>query len=1808
MMVVDNADDAETIFSQYSAHGIIQTGVRLSDFLPQSPHGSLLITSRSRDVAYRLTGRYASIIDVKPMSDHQALDLFRNKSDSHLSQVEEQDAIKLVQTLDCVPLAITQAATYLAQRGSRITISQFLQKIKRNDHTLARFLQKDSGNLRRDYLASNSVMTTLQISFEHIQKHRPMASNLLSLMSLFDSQMIPESVLHNWYMKEDTGEADFEDDLSTLVGYSFIEQSPDGNHFEMYRLVQFSTKKWLEINEELEQWIGKYATLLDDHFPAVRHENWKICQTLLPHVQAAVKCRPKDLKALKAWASALFKAAWYAREVGSYNIANIMDTSALEAREAILGAEHPDTLNSMESLGLVLSRQGKYEDAEGMHRRVLQIRKKLLGAEHPDTLDSMSNLGLTLLRQGKYEEAEKIHRKDVEGSERVLGVEHPNTLTSINNLGLVLERQGKYEEAQLMHKRALEQREWVLGPDHPDTLNSVNNLASVLQNQGGYDEAEVMHRRALKGYRELHGHDHPDILMSIDGVGSVLQKQGKLEEAEAMHRQAIKGYEETLGLEHPCTLNSVSNLGSVLESQGKYEEAERTHRRVLETRRKVLGPDHPDTLSSISQLGSVSEKKGKYEEAEVMHLRAQKGYEKILGPVHPDTLSSICQLGLALEGQGKHEEAEKTHRRGLEGRLKVLGPEHPDTLSSLSSLGLVLQSQGKYEESEEMHRRVLEAREKVLGPDHPHTLNSMSLLGWVLESQGRYDESKEMHRRAKEGYEKVIGPRLPDTLASMANLSTTYRNNTVCDNFDENSDSISDISDVASVFSSSSSVDSFSSTGSYEDARQTAAQHLAFVLSKHPLLQPLYSQGVRELEKNRFSKNHDRLLKKFLADLRLESRDNIHLQAIRFFQNRSQREVITSQIFEFCQEHLNDTTKRSMQQYLDQKVDQAYRLDRFLGSWSEKTKPTMRETAAEIGNSSGSNEVKKIEYEVEDEIENEIEDYEEDSEEDEEELDDEIEQDQTTRFPHLDSVVAFLIEGPPFQNFKTSLSCLINPPTTINEAVEYRDIRGLRQLLKRRFDDVTQGEYSWIRELDETGYTRNEIAELLFEQTGDTPWIYFESTTFEPLDLQTSLHLPGCVHQFFSPEQRPLDQTVTTTFQNSTFPNWQSVIESVQELCGLAGITPISRNLKNWNGSVMFEEQNAVAIVTYSQLSDISTDQDHCTIISRIINALKRFCLAVGIVQTTGLCCDSFTILKMVTHSFDQQAQPELLVEVCRVDFKIVLQMLSELQSLFVLRNIGPADTPVIQGIALRLLQPFMQGTAGMISDNGVNATLQYCAQAVQLLCLGFLSYSQAHVGTLRPFFLDTPLKEVQLHGIQTPKGEYDWIKASLNNLTCIGDMIKGPVLTFNLVQSRKLAQSTVEPPSYNLLTNALDLLDTWGPGEFIVHEGPGNSPSAIRIGDGIVFASDSENNRFHWSQRMLPQDIPRGTLDPETKILIGTLITVNINCRINENQCWTKSTPCLEPLGPQGAHWEHDERQLGVQAGNYVVFQAVTASHKLPAQTLKQHRLRQDDETLIPFLDNLWGVQVSFCTRIARRVPLREMIVDMLPIFAVAFGSSQDERNSWEELKTTHDIIGAFQRQGLREWLITLSPKLHQYVLRIIRRIFNVLQHTGLDRDGKYLLIAWLREHDTFRCLKVPCENESSWAGILADSEDCATFAYISTKCLETEKIKCSGPEPVWQNVILLLETAVVLHSIGPVTLTHTLQHNRTYFFQKLDDLFLVRVQKSDTAGTANLVPTRSIIPPEVQRRMFAKWRRLARLREKIAFDDLAEQVAVSQ
>ncbi|KAK5452887.1 hypothetical protein LTS15_007035 [Exophiala xenobiotica] len=506
-MVVDNADIEKVIFEQRSgeidheAPTMGRAGRSLAGYLPTSPKGSIVLTTRTRKVAEGLF-KDADILDLGPMNIDEAVDLLSKGLKKLEGGCAPNDLVDLARQLD----SVSQAAAYVNQRAPRVTLSKYLTDIRRSDDGRAQLLLDDTRNPRRDGQHSNSIMTTWYVSFEHIRQAHKSTARLLSLMSLFDREGIPDHLLKGRYL-EGQSDMDFENDITTLSDYSLIGASTS-KQFEMHRLVQFSTQTWLKIRDELESWQGRYVDILHAAFPPGDYETWLVCQPLFPHVQMLMSYRINEERSRRSRATVLYRGARYALGNGLYRATDMMARASLAEREVVLGKDNLQTLDSVFLVARGLHQQGNYEQAQEMYQRALMGREMIVGPEHPATLQSMNSLALVLSAQRDNKQAEEIYRRILVVSEKVLGADHPDTFTGVQNLGAVLSAQGMYAEAEEMLRRALLGLEKVLGVDHPDTLYCVYRLGLVLAAQQKRHEALKLYDRAVDGYTKALGTGH----------------------------------------------------------------------------------------------------------------------------------------------------------------------------------------------------------------------------------------------------------------------------------------------------------------------------------------------------------------------------------------------------------------------------------------------------------------------------------------------------------------------------------------------------------------------------------------------------------------------------------------------------------------------------------------------------------------------------------------------------------------------------------------------------------------------------------------------------------------------------------------------------------------------------------------------------------------------------------------------------------------------------------------------------------------------------------------------------------------------------------------------------------------------------------------------------------------------------------------------------------------------------------------------------------------------------------------------------
>ncbi|KAK6504766.1 hypothetical protein TWF481_006705 [Arthrobotrys musiformis] len=904
------------------------------------------------------------------------------------------------------------------------------------------------------------------------------------------------------------------------------------------------------------------------------------------------------------------------------------------------------------------------------------------------------------------------------------------------------------------------------------------------------------------------------------------------------------------------------------------------------------------------------------------------------------------------------------------------------------------------------------------------------------------------------------------------------------------------------------------SVDNWDGISQKTCEKLAEILCSDPELRRLYFEALEELGEDNFNKIYDNLLKQFFEDLR--------------------REIPSTGVHLQALQFLRRQSER-------EQVTGWIR--KFCGSKGESTLVAQTLELASPGET------------------------------------------KPTIFEDLGLVIEFLVKGESFKSLKANLHATLHPPTNIKTALQLGNVELLTVLLGRQFEKVATGDYSWIQELKDGGYSTSEIAKILMEDATDAPWIYFEPRKFSQLETypKDGVHTPQCVHQCFS------DLVGKGKLYKAQDPSAKETdIEGIQELCGLAGISPSSRELEAWNGTITFEKQNSISIVSYEYAAHDGKKWSEA--LKKIITILSNFCSAASLMQSSGLCCDTFTVLVHPIHrTYDKIETP--LVMISCIELSLVVELLADLKQFCIYTDTLGMDQEhgftlpnTILGFLVSIWDSVDHDLSRGFLLDSPEEILNYLSLTIQFLSLGLLSYNQGHAGSLNPFFLDTPQQRVILTGTKPHGNESRCISLGLTNLTCIGDMIGGPALTFRAHPSVTDAIDFVEEGKFDILATAEDLLDTWGPGDFLAQADSNISPYAIRVCGGIIFSSGSgDGSVFHWSnitptQPVKIDDTRKVPFDPQARIRIGSPVTVNGSCIIDENECWENSSCAFENLEVRRHHWEYDESQLGIQGGQYVVVQANRIKHKIPGKTWKQEILEQRPHMLVPYLNCLCGLQVSFCTGVARRVTLGQLITDVFLIFVDIFLM----RDFLE--RELNNIISALKTNMLQDFLKTLPPETSEKILDIIQEIVSCLRSTGVDSEKKFLSVAWVRakNEEPIQCFRIPCdERTNSWAHVLADSEDCATFAYISTNCLITPEVRCKGASPLWHNTSPLLETAVFQCNENPSQPLQPLDGKKTYFFQKMDAPLKVTVSREGSSSNPTLFVTQSKIPARFAKRL---------------------------
>ncbi|MEV6801443.1 FxSxx-COOH system tetratricopeptide repeat protein [Micromonospora rifamycinica] len=576
---------------------IFDNAEKPDDLRPWLPDGAghVLVTSRTTS-----WGQLARTLELDVLPRAEAVELLTLR----LARISATEAGQLAEDLGDLPLALAQAASYLAEFGMSVT--DYRQVLR--EETLAVLGEGQPAGYPHSLAAAATLSTTA------LSARDPAALAVLHLCAFLAPEPVPTDLVVTIARHADL-QLEILAPLAQIidkrlqrqraisaVGASGLARVELGT-ITVHRLVQAIVRDQIDpaVAAELRVRIGAALSTVDPGNPRDT-ANWTQWSTILPHLLAADPARTDNpdlrLRARDAIVYLLCR--------GDSRPAQQLAENLYREWKKRHGPDHVDTLRAATELVWAYRNLGYLDRLRPLIDDTLTRQINILGRDHPDTLRTASDLAVVHGELGNYQRAREVD-EDVYGRRvRVLGKDHPDTLTSAANLATTLDDAGQFDQALEVAEDAYRRLVRVLGEDHPDTLTSAMNLASALGRVGEFGRALVVAEDAYRRLVRVLGEDHPDTLTSastlVGRFSDVGNSQRALEVAEDVYQRRA----QVLGEDHPGTLLIMVVLAQLFAQRGQMLSARRLAESAHAKMRANLGGQHPDTKRARRTLDQIA--------------------------------------------------------------------------------------------------------------------------------------------------------------------------------------------------------------------------------------------------------------------------------------------------------------------------------------------------------------------------------------------------------------------------------------------------------------------------------------------------------------------------------------------------------------------------------------------------------------------------------------------------------------------------------------------------------------------------------------------------------------------------------------------------------------------------------------------------------------------------------------------------------------------------------------------------------------------------------------------------------------------------------------------------------------------------------------------------------------------------------------------------------------------------------------------------------------------------------------------------
>ncbi|KAF4503330.1 O-methylsterigmatocystin oxidoreductase [Fusarium agapanthi] len=525
-MVVDNVDDVE-VFGE--TKDLDTAPVTLRDYLPSCDHGSILFTTRSREIAEMLADPDKTVM-VDEMTTDDCIELMRKKLAS--TAYDDANLAELAAELEHLPLALIQATAYLSKRKEQIP--RYLQRLRHARSLIVnRPHEAEATVLKDEHGRYSALARTLMITFDAIQSENTLAMELLKLMSFYERQEIPRSLFicyaHNyelfttgifvrgpeWDDWQPAGNVSPPTDdqineaLSLLEHYCALTKGRDEGAVTLHRLVHIVLRSQVKSNHDTaREMAAKAMAIMCNTFPVPNADNWTQMQQLMPHAKAVLNEQDMDLNGGLA-INSKFRLLSHITEFVSRFLQDKNHPidplspvweSVLNKMDEVIGIYHSRSLQAK----LDHVRFFQPDNRDRVKALVTEIQEKIGDGER--WLSTKTSLASILYRSGYMEEAGSFLDSFIDQVFRSKGSSNPITNAAVWYRARAFALLGQLDEALAL----IRERMRVQGQEGADYAVARLVLFAGLLNaaSGNDDEALGLWALYLRQVERFWAHDH----------------------------------------------------------------------------------------------------------------------------------------------------------------------------------------------------------------------------------------------------------------------------------------------------------------------------------------------------------------------------------------------------------------------------------------------------------------------------------------------------------------------------------------------------------------------------------------------------------------------------------------------------------------------------------------------------------------------------------------------------------------------------------------------------------------------------------------------------------------------------------------------------------------------------------------------------------------------------------------------------------------------------------------------------------------------------------------------------------------------------------------------------------------------------------------------------------------------------------------------------------------------------------------------------------------------------------------------------